>query len=138
MTGLTREFVRQVANEEALRSRCTLEELLHLSKRPDAKAARLRAWARIIEATGCSGRALSKAWGCSVGSVWRAFPKRALPACGTPRVVERPLYDARTREHLRWAHGEDRAARIIAGDDIDTKLDVAMWRALGPKSGWAA
>lgn len=68
------ELVERIANEEALRSRCTLDELLHMSRRPDAKQARLRAWARIIQETGCKGTELAAAWGCYPESVWRAFP----------------------------------------------------------------
>ena len=34
---------------------------------------------------------------------------------------------------LAWAHGNDRAAAIIAGRDPETEVDIARWRALGAK-----
>ncbi len=38
------------------------------------------------------------------------------------------------RAHMRrlaWFHGEERARRIVMGDDPETEADLAKWRGLG-------
>lgn len=72
----TRELVERIATEEALDAHCTLTELIHMRRTPAAKAARVRAWARIIEATECTGTELAEAWGCSRMTIYAAFPER--------------------------------------------------------------
>lgn len=128
---LSREYVEKVAREEALKSRCTFAELIHMCQTPEAKAARVRAWARVISETGCKASELAKAWGCDRHSIYRAFP----PSVDGPRaaraVAEKPVYDLRTLERLSWAHGRDRAQSIVAGRDIATETDIARWRTLG-------
>jgi hypothetical protein len=50
-----------------------------------------------------------------------------------PRYVQNDHRDAwdRLRRRLAWAHGETRAALILAGLDDATNADLAAWRALG-------
>lgn len=39
-----------------------------------------------------------------------------------------------TARNLAWSYGEERAARIIAGQDPKTQADIARWQALGRRS----
>lgn len=39
--------------------------------------------------------------------------------------------DSGLRARLSWAHGSERAAKIIAGEDLQAAADLAAWRALG-------
>lgn len=36
---------------------------------------------------------------------------------------------------LSWAHGEERALRIIAGKDVETNDDIQAWHGLGAAHG---
>lgn len=40
----------------------------------------------------------------------------------------------RTMARLTWAHGVDRAASILAGQDVETNADIANWLALGARA----
>jgi hypothetical protein len=42
----------------------------------------------------------------------------------------RPPPDSR-EDRLEWAHGPRRAAAIMAGEDLETQIDIAKWEALG-------
>jgi hypothetical protein len=127
-----RALVDRIATEEALNAHCTLAELLHMSARPEAKAARIRAWARIIAETGCTARQLAEAWGCCPETIWRAFPGPKAGRPGTERPKPpRPIYDADTVSRLQWRHGVQTAALIAAGRDPATEADRAAWAKLG-------
>jgi len=134
MTPLTRDLVQRIAADEAQRSRCTLDELIHMSTRAEAKAARIRAWARIIAETGCTGSELARIWGCEREAIYRAFPKKrtwTVEPKPRPEPEPKPLYDAATKARLYARYRSIRADRIIEGRDPETQADIAAWRALG-------
>jgi len=87
-----RSLVEAIARDEAMRSRCTLDELLHMHRRPEAKAARIRAWARIIAETNCKGSELAAAWGCQPVSIYRAFPERSTPRWTKAKPAPEPVF----------------------------------------------
>lgn len=39
--------------------------------------------------------------------------------------------DSGLRARLSWAHGSERAAAIIAGEDLQAAADLVAWRDLG-------
>lgn len=62
---------------------------------------------------------------------------------GIFRDLDQPLLRAKvalslTHERLCWAHGENRAADIIAGRDPASNADEAAWERLGRRAGVAA
>lgn len=91
--------------------------------------ARRRAWRRIITTTGCSKTGLARVWGCEPHSIHYALGQ-APPQPG--------IYVINTTARLRWAHGDARAAKIIAGKDPATNADIAAWNALGSSRERAA
>lgn len=132
MIPLTHDLILQFASEEAEAAGAKVGDVLGMAIDIRSKAARRRAMDRIIAETGCSYSALARLWGCD-----RNIPGRYTRPPATPPVyrrAEKPLYDANTRHHLRLAHGETRAAEIIAGADAQTNIDIAAWRSLGGTS----
>lgn len=39
-------------------------------------------------------------------------------------------------DRLRWAHGAERAEKIIAGHDEKSNADIAAWKRLCDRSNW--
>jgi hypothetical protein len=136
-----RAIVEAIARDEAMRSRCTLDELLHMHRRPEAKAARIRAWARIIAETNCKGSELAEVWGCQPASIHRAFPERYARRWKHPEPAPEPprsIYEGMTKDRLLWAYGSERTAAIVAGEDPATNADIAAWNRIGSHARSAA
>lgn len=119
-----RKVVERIFREEAEAAREPLEDVLGECNRPNVVVARRRAIKRVLAETECSQEGLAVAWGGSARTIGEASRAR------TPNSAT-PLYDANTIERLRWAHGEDRTAEIIAGRDAETLADIAAWRTIG-------
>lgn len=127
MTPLTHDLVRQIAREEAEAAGASYDDVLGMACASPSKIARQRAMERLEALTGCSSGALARIWGCdrSIVSRYRKGPDY------TPKRKTPSIYDQQTQRRFRWAHGNERAASIIAGTDPQTLTDVAAWRALG-------
>lgn len=124
MILLTAKLVERVIREEANKYRIDFASVLNASMRVAAVNARRSAIKRLMGLTGCRPAELAQAWGCEAATV------RASLAAGSPPPC---AYDDLTIQHLRWAHGEARAAAIVAGSDPKTRWDIAAWRALGAR-----
>lgn len=124
-----RAIVERIIREEAEAVGLTFNAIAGSWGRADAAAARHKAIRRIRDETGCSVRGLAEAWGLSRATVSNAYrPKPVTP--GKPAA---PLYDADACRRLAWAHGEQRAAAIVAGHDRLTEIDIERWRSLGDR-----
>jgi hypothetical protein len=122
MILLTPQLVERVIREEARRHRIDFGSVLNVSMRSAAVNARRAAIKRLSALTQCRPHELASVWGCETATI------RASLMAGSPPPI---VYDALTAERLRWAHGEARAAVIIAGADPMTRQDIAAWRAIG-------
>lgn len=106
------------------------------SRRREVLRARRAAIRRILLETKCSQVGLSTVWGIGIAAI-----REALEEVGAKRAYAKPaktLSEAqradeateRLHERLRWAHGDPKAAQIVAGNDPRTRADLAAWRAL--------
>lgn len=109
------------------------------SRTSDVMAARRSAVRRILADLKCSQRGLASVWGISLemirGSLAeigakRSYEKRS-PTLHQARAIDEAT--ERFHERLRWAHGDARAAQIIAGQDPATNRDMAAWKSLGAR-----
>lgn len=138
MTRLTdlpdRNRVREIIRDVARVRKVYVDELINGSRTPDVLQARYVAIRRILAETNCTQEGLAQVWGINVATVRQAVAeageKRAYRAA-PPTPKTRPLYDERTIERLRWAHGDDRTTEIIAGQCPATQADIAAWRLIG-------
>lgn len=119
MILLTAKLVETVIREECAKVRCSFTDVLNRGQAPNVVAARITAIKRLLRETNCQKRELAEVWGCPESTIYSAIKS-------PPPVA----YDGLTAERLRWAHGEERAAQIIAGSDWWTKHDTAAWRRL--------
>lgn len=126
MRGLrtpNRADVARIIAEECDRAGVDRGHVLYGARTRAARYVRHAAIRRIIAETGCSQMGLAKAWGISDATV-----RAALKPAVQPQPAE--TYDTYTRERLRWAHGEQRAALIVAGADPETQCDIEAWSRL--------
>jgi hypothetical protein len=130
-----RAFVEKVAREEAAAAAAGLDAVLHMSRAGNATSARHhKAFRRIIRETGCSVEGLAEVWGCYAESIKHALRTDPTP----PTLFQAQAADQQTEnfhDRLRWAHGNEHAARIIAGKDPKTNADLAAWKRLGGSLG---
>lgn len=122
-----RAVVIRIIAEEAAKHLVSADAVAGCSRLRRAEVARNIAIRRILAETGCSERGLAKVWGLEPGTV-RLAKHREL----TPHP-----YDEITADRLAWAHGETRAAQIIAGHDPATLTDLAAWRRVWNGPHWA-
>lgn len=119
-----RDFVERVAREEAVAAGVSFDAILNSMGSKAVRARRL-ALRRVKCETGCSTYGLAAVFGCDHGAVLDALRDEVRPAPGP--------YDKATIARLRWAHGDERAAKIVAGTDKWTAADLAAWNALGSR-----
>lgn len=124
-----RDYVLQVAKEEAQASRATLTDILDMIPTRAAFQARLRCWTRIKAETGCSCAALARAWGCCAETIRLALSgKKGVWIAARPAPVD-PI-QAQTLARLAWQYGSARAEDIAAGRDLKTNEDIQSWNRL--------
>lgn len=107
---------------------------------PEVLRARRVAIRRILLETKCSQAGLSAVWGISVQVIRDALAEvDAKRAYTRPKTLQqaKKIDEAveRLHERLRWAHGDARAAQIVAGQDPKTNADLAAWKRLGGSLG---
>ena len=71
-----REFVQGIVEIEAWRHGVDTATV-YASRSPASKAARRRAWRRILDETGCSINGLATVWGIDRQAIWRVEQARA-------------------------------------------------------------
>lgn len=125
MILLTPKLVSQVIREEARRAGSSFDAVVNLGRRAKDISARTNALQRLMRETGCNREELAEAWGCSERTITNTLNPKPPPI--------RPRHD-QTAERLRWAHGEERAAQILAGRDPATQTDITAWRRIGARA----
>jgi hypothetical protein len=114
---LTHALVRRIAEDEASDARITFDEIIGRRAGAVYAEARLKAWRRIRDATGCSFEALAKMWGCDTTWVRRAMnaataAENAPPEIKNARPNIKPVSPQRQREILAaWAEQQATFAR---------------------------
>jgi len=143
--------VLAIMEEVAAKHKVTTAELLSRGQTKRVYAARQEAIRAVAAVPGANGKPSTTSIGRwfgrdhstivhALGNTHGKFAARcaAMSAVGARKRRERleQAAAAATAEHvsrLAWAHGNDRAAAIIAGRDPETEADIARWRALGAK-----
>lgn len=146
MTRLTdrpdRSILTRIIREEAASAGVSETDVIQGVRAPAVMAARYAAIRRALKVTTCTQQGLARVWGIDVATIRQAMAevgeKRAYPAPERAPKSSGPVYDLNTADRLAWAHGEARAAQIVAGRDPRTESDIARWRALGGTEGRAA
>lgn len=133
-----RAYVERVIREEALAANIRFEDVAHMCRRADAIEARRKAVARIVAEKACAPTTLAAVWGCDpqhLMSLLDREPRKVPALVGRGSTFAAPPNNpyADTERRLSWAHGEARAASIIAGQDEATNIDIAAWRGLGSR-----
>lgn len=123
----SRNRVLAVIGSEAMRANVHADDVINITR--VGRLAAFRAMRRIVRETNCSANALAEVWGCEASTVTIALREGREPDPAARGA--RGAYDASTTERLRWAHGEARAAQIVAGHDPRTNQDLASWRRIG-------
>lgn len=124
-----RPSVIRIIQEESYAALISADLVIGRSMAPQAIKARGRAIRRILRETGCSEMELANVWGISGSTVRYAVVRGEKPPAPIPAPAHGP-YDLGTAERLAWAHGERRAAEIVAGRDAATQADIAGGRRL--------
>lgn len=100
------------------------------------RACRRVAIRRILAELNCSQSGLAAVWGISITTIRLALEEVGAKQAYTKGQRRSPptadeINSQRLHERLRWAHGDERAATIMAGNDPQTNADVERWNRLG-------